>query len=86
MNNRKTASQLLISAIDDQFINLVGPIGQIILGDAKHLWRKKQWHGPSALRNYIKYLSENIDTSSDRERFLQLANSYAMDAAKENRA
>jgi len=81
MNANKTSGTQLIGAIDEQFINFVGPIGQLIIDDAKNLWRKKQWKGPSALRNYIKFLSENIDSKNDKEQFIQLASRHALEAA-----
>jgi hypothetical protein len=70
-----------ISTIDDLFVDIVGPIGQLLTEDAKNLWRQKQWQGPSALRNYIKALANNIDSVKDRERFIKESSRVVMDAA-----
>jgi hypothetical protein len=81
MNPNSAEGRKLIAAIDKQFINVVGPIGQILIEEAKSLWRQKQWSGPSALRNYVKALSSNIDTKADKESFVQQTSQIVMDAA-----
>ncbi len=81
MISKTPMGRQLLATIDAQFIDIVGPIGQLLIEDAKLLWRQKQWNGPSALRNYIKALAANIDSKPDRERFIQETSQTVMDAA-----
>lgn len=87
MNDKEFDSQALLAEIDQHFIDVVGPIGQLLAEDAKTLWRRKQWKGPSALRNYLKVLTAQIESKSDREQFIQITSQTIMErAAKQRRA
>lgn len=61
----------LLEAIDKLFVESVGPFGQVIVQDTKALWKRKQWHGASAFRNYVKTLADNIDSNDERNEFIQ---------------
>lgn len=80
MNYNKDANLELLAGIDSQFISVIGPIGRMIIGDVKNMWRQKQWKGPSALRSYIKALSANIENEADREKFMKQANRMVFEA------
>lgn len=85
MDSHANINRQLIADIDQQFIDIVGPIGHLLIEDAKNLWRKKQWKGPSALRNYVKALSANIDSKTEREQFIQFTSQSAMNAAAQRK-
>ena len=80
MLSQKPTDRKLIMAVDACFIDIIGPIAQLLIEDAKNLWRQKKWQGPSAMRNYIKALAVNIDTAADKQQFLQLTSQIIMDA------
>lgn len=81
MEPRKVANQNLLNAIEVEFISVVGPIGKLIIEDAKNEWRQKKWQGHAALRNYLKFLSTNIDSKAQREHFIAQTSRLAMEAA-----
>jgi hypothetical protein len=62
--------KILLDAINQRFIDEVGPVGDVLIEDILNLWRREQWRGSSAFRHYIKALAVNIDNKILRERFL----------------
>lgn len=70
MTSRDTASSQLLRDINQHFIEIVGPIGEMLIDDVRIEWRRKKWQGPSALRHYINALAGNIDQAELRKRFL----------------
>ncbi len=80
MISQKPTDRKLLAAIDACFTDIVGPIAQLLIEDAKQLWRQKQWHGHAALRNYIKVLAMNLDTTADKQEFIRLTSQIVMEA------
>jgi hypothetical protein len=80
MNVKESAGSKLLASIDKEFIEIVGPIGSLIIEDTRLLWRKKGWKGPSALRHYVTELAKNIDDNSEKQNFIQAASKLAMAA------
>ncbi|HKK57344.1 hypothetical protein [Marinobacter sp.] len=70
MATQGSRSQRLLELIDQEFKSIVGPIGELLIEDARKLGRRKGWKGPSAPRHYISALAANIDSERDREAFL----------------
>lgn len=70
----------LLHAINQRFIEEVGPIGDMLIEDAFNSWRLKQWRGPSAFRHYIRSLAENIENLVLRERFVRDAERFLLEA------
>ncbi len=81
MIQRKIANRKLIATIDALFSELVGPIAQFIVEDAKATWKEKQWKGPAALRHYISLLAKNIDQGSEKMEFLKKTNELVMNSS-----
>lgn len=69
MESQKPGKALL-QAINQRFIEEVGPIGDLLIEDAFNTWRLKQWRGPSAFRHYIRFLADNIENTTLRNRFV----------------
>ena len=86
MNDQRSSAEKLMKQIDELFIDCVGPIGQMLAEDARQLWRRNQWKGPSAFRNYIKVLASNIDSPSDKERFSKQTNQLLLDAVTKSQS
>lgn len=86
MEQRRVANQQLLQDIDSEFISLIGPIGKLILEDAKNEWRKKQWQGHAALRNYLKFLSANFDSKAQREQFINRTSQLVMATTAKKRS
>lgn len=80
MNPAKT----LLLAINQRFIDDVGPIGDLLIDDAKRAWREQNWRGPVAFRHYIKNLASNIENNHCQQRFLDDAGQLLLHA--QNRA
>ena len=78
MSLKDSASSTLLAKIDKEFINTVGPIGTLIIEDARLLWRSKAWKGHSALRHYVSELAKNIDNDGEKEQFIQTTSKLAM--------
>jgi hypothetical protein len=72
----------LLAAINQRFINEVGPIGELLIEDTKRLWHHQRWHGPAAFRHYIKHLADNIDDVDLQERFLADAGQMLLQAQR----
>lgn len=79
MESRNRGATLL-AAINERFIEDVGPVGSILIDDTIQLWRSKRWHGPSAFRHYITNLAANIDNKTLKERFLHDAGRLLLNA------
>ncbi len=79
------SSQQLLKKINVQFVEIVGPIGKLLIEDAIALWKQKQWKGPSALRHYVTALANNIDDSKDKEQFIKATSELAMAAVAERK-
>ena len=73
----------LLSSINQQFINVVGPIGNLLIDDAKAMWQRKQWHGRAAIRHYITFLAEQIDDVSQRQKFAKDMSQLLYEAQKQ---
>lgn len=48
-----TPSPQQSSTVNRRFIGDAGPIADLLIDDAKRLWRQQQWRGPTAFRHYI---------------------------------
>lgn len=70
----------LLYAINQRFIEEVGPIGDLLIEDAFNAWRLKQWRGPSAFRHYIRSLAGNIENLVLRDRFVRDAERFLLEA------
>jgi len=70
----------IVAKIDKLFIEQVGPFGQLLIEDAKDLWRQKGWKGPSALRHYVSALALHLDQPSAKDAFVKATNQVVMNA------
>jgi hypothetical protein len=76
--NRST--QNLLDEVNNQYVDLVGPIGRMLIDDAETLWVKKHWREPYALRNYVRFLAENIPADEDRQAFIKQSGQKVINA------
>jgi hypothetical protein len=83
LNSVNPAETLLVD-INRRFVRAVGPIGELLIDDARRLWRQQQWRGPAAFRHYIKNLADNIDDTPLRQRFIKDADQLLMLAQRAN--
>ena len=56
--------------INRLYIELVGPIGELLIDDAEALMHKHQWQGERGIQSYIRFLAENIQCPTARNTFL----------------
>jgi hypothetical protein len=80
MNAKDSLGAKLLADIDKEFINIIGPIGSMIIEDTRLLWQKKAWKGPSALRHYVNVLASNIDDEDEKNAFIKTTSKLAMTA------
>lgn len=67
-----------IQALDQLFVEFVGPVGYELAEDALVQWLASGKTGPSALLRYADIMANNLDSPSERERFLERAKHIAL--------
>lgn len=63
----------VILQLNDLFVEYVGPVGQDLSDDVLERWLVAEKFGPSAIRQYVSMLSENLDSATERQEFLRKA-------------
>ena len=59
--------------IDELFVEFAGMFGFVVAEEQFALWRNSTSARPTELRIYIKMLADNLDSESQQQQFVKLA-------------
>jgi len=67
------ATRLLLSQLNELFVEFVGPIGRDLADDVFAAWVEDGKINAAAIRHYVRALSNYLEVASEKQAFLQRA-------------